>query len=183
MATFPPPPYVFSSLSIHSKPINKCGMSFTVAVKRLIFIKKGRNGHLLGTRGTWLCFDSDDKRTWQLNYVLNTRFSVLFRWWESSLRVTLVVKYMEGGIYGSTWVIAGLIRHPSVSHGCFASIHEEHLQWMEGRCTCCAAGCFMNICCHASVYVVVRLTEEKTALGILSLFIFKYISKKNLINY
>lgn len=49
-------------------------MSFTVAVKRLIFIKKGRNGHLLGTRGTWLCFGSDDKHTWQLNYVLNTRF-------------------------------------------------------------------------------------------------------------
>ena len=24
--------------------------------------------------GTWLCFDSDDKRTWQLNYVLNARF-------------------------------------------------------------------------------------------------------------
>lgn len=66
--------YLFSSLSIHSKPINKSGMSFTVAVKRLIFIKKGRNGHLLGTWGTWLCFDSDDERTWQLNYVLNTRF-------------------------------------------------------------------------------------------------------------
>lgn len=66
--------YLFSSLSIHSKPINKCGMSFTVAMKRLIFIKKERNGHLLGTWGTWLCFDSDGKRTWQLNYVLNTRF-------------------------------------------------------------------------------------------------------------
>lgn len=63
--------YLFSSLSIHSKPINKCGMSFTVAVNRLIFIKKGRNGHLLGT---WLCFDSDDKHTWQLNYVLSTSF-------------------------------------------------------------------------------------------------------------
>lgn len=49
-------------------------MSFTVAVKRLIFIKKGRNGRLLGTRGTWLCFDIDDKRTWQLNYILSTRF-------------------------------------------------------------------------------------------------------------
>lgn len=70
----PSSPYLFSSLSIRSKPINKCGMSFTVAVKRLIFIKKGRNGHLLGTWGTWFCFDSDDKCTWQLNYVLNTRF-------------------------------------------------------------------------------------------------------------
>lgn len=69
---------MFSSPSIHSKPINKCGMSFTVAAKRLIFIKKGRNGHLLGSRGTWLCFDSDDKRTWQLNYVLNTRFLFYF---------------------------------------------------------------------------------------------------------
>lgn len=73
-----PSPCMFSSLSIQSKPINKCGMSFTVAVKRLIFIKKGRNGHLLGTRGTWLCFDSEDKRTWQLNYVLNARFLFYF---------------------------------------------------------------------------------------------------------
>lgn len=66
--------YLFSSLSIHSKPINKCGISFTVAEKRLIFIKQGRNGHLLGSLGTWLCFDSDDKHTWQLNFILNTRF-------------------------------------------------------------------------------------------------------------
>lgn len=61
-------------LSIHSKPINKCGMSFTKAVKRLIFIKKGRNGHLFRTWGTWLCFDSDDKHTWQLNYILSAHF-------------------------------------------------------------------------------------------------------------
>lgn len=66
--------YLFSPLSIHSEPINKCGMSFTMAVKRLIFIKKGRNGHLFGTRGTWFCFDSEDKRTWQLNYILSARF-------------------------------------------------------------------------------------------------------------
>ena len=49
-------------------------MSFTKAVKRLIFIKKGRNGHPFRTWGTWLCFDSDDKHTWQLNYILGTHF-------------------------------------------------------------------------------------------------------------
>lgn len=70
----PPSLYLFSSLSIRSKPINKCGMSFTMAVKRLIFIKKERNGHLFGTWGTCMCFDSDDKHTWQLNYVLSPRF-------------------------------------------------------------------------------------------------------------
>lgn len=82
----PSSPHVFSSLSIHSKSINKCGMSFTVAAERLIFIKKGRNGHLLASAGTCLCFDSDGKPTWQLNYILSTCFSVLFRWWESSQR-------------------------------------------------------------------------------------------------
>lgn len=70
----PSSPSMFSSLSIHSEPVNKCGMSFTVVVKRLIFIKKRRNGHLSGTQGIWVCYDSDDKCTWQLNYVLNSRF-------------------------------------------------------------------------------------------------------------
>lgn len=45
-----------------------------MAVKRLIFIKKERNGHLFGTWGTCMCFDSDDKHTWHLNYVLSPRF-------------------------------------------------------------------------------------------------------------
>lgn len=49
-------------------------MSFTVTVKRLIFIKKGRNGHLFASAATWLCFDSDDERTWQPNYILSTCF-------------------------------------------------------------------------------------------------------------
>lgn len=99
--------YLFSSLSIHSKPINKCGMSFTVAVNRLIFIKKGRNGHLLGT---WLCYDSDDKHTWQLNYVLNTSFlfylgdgNPMCEWplwlkpWKAAFMVTLVLLLFSSG--------------------------------------------------------------------------------------
>lgn len=49
-------------------------MSFTVATKLLIFIKKVRNGHLLGSPDTWLCLDSDYKCTWQLNYSFNTCF-------------------------------------------------------------------------------------------------------------
>lgn len=115
--------YLFSSLSIQSKPINKSGMSFTVAVKRLIFIKKRRNGHLLGTWGTWLCFDSDDKRTWQLNYALSTRF--LFYLGDGNpLWVTLVVKYMERCICGSTCAFAFFfIWHPSVSHDTGVRLH------------------------------------------------------------
>lgn len=56
-------------------------MSFTLAVERLILIKKGKKGHLLGSVGTWLCFDSDDEHTWQLYYILNTRFVFYFSDW------------------------------------------------------------------------------------------------------
>lgn len=126
----PSSPCMFSSLSIHSEPINKCGMSFTVAVKRLIFIKKGRNGHLFVVfRGTWLCFDSDDKRTWQLNYVLNTCFLLysgdgnpLREWplclnmWKAAFMVAPVLLLVTSG-------------HPGVANGAvlFAHTHKEHI--------------------------------------------------------
>lgn len=66
--------YLFSPLSVQSKPINKCGISFTAVTRRLIFIKKRRNGHLLAPTDTWLCVDSDNKHTWQLNYTPRARF-------------------------------------------------------------------------------------------------------------
>lgn len=127
----PSSPYLFSSLSIHSKPINKCGMSFTMAVKRLIFIKKGRNGHLFGTWGTWLCFDSDDKHTWQLNYVPSTRF--LFYLGDGN-------PLCERPSWLNTWKAAFMVApvcysffiwHPSVCHitlwyFCSHSPHKEH---------------------------------------------------------
>lgn len=70
--------YVFSPLSVQSKPINKCGISFTTATRRLIFIKKRRNGHLLAPADTWLRVDSDHKRTWQLNYTPSAHFLFYF---------------------------------------------------------------------------------------------------------
>lgn len=76
--TQPPRVTRHNPIAVHSKHINKCGMSFTVAVKPLIFIKKVRNGHLTGTWCTWLFFDSDDKHTWQLNYILNSPFLFYF---------------------------------------------------------------------------------------------------------
>lgn len=66
--------YVFSPQSVQSKLINKCGISFTAATRRLIFIKKRRNGYLLAPVDTWLRVDSDHKHTWQLNYTPSTRF-------------------------------------------------------------------------------------------------------------
>lgn len=66
--------YVFSPLSVQSKPINKCGISFTPATRRLIFINKRRNCHLLAPADTWLRVDSDHKHTWQLNYAASARF-------------------------------------------------------------------------------------------------------------
>lgn len=65
---------MFSPLSVQSQPINKCGISFTAATRRLIFMKKRRNGHLLAPADTWLRVDSDHKRTWQLNYTPSARF-------------------------------------------------------------------------------------------------------------
>lgn len=97
----PPPP-----VPVPSKHINKCGMSFTVAVRRLIFIKKGRNGHLVGTWCTWLCFDSDDKHTWQLNYVLNTRFLFYFGDGNPLRERLLWLNAMETCIYVCTCAIA-----------------------------------------------------------------------------
>lgn len=88
VAALPAPVTCFSSLSIHFKPINKCGISFTVGVQRLIFIKKQRNGHHFATWGPKLRYDSDDKHTWQTNFVLAT-FFFLMLW----IRGTFVHKY------------------------------------------------------------------------------------------
>lgn len=125
----PSSPYMFSSLSIHSKPINKCGMSFTVAVKRLIFIKKGRNGHLLGTQLTWFCFDSDDKCTWQLNYILNTRFLFYLGDGNPFCEWPLWLNAWKAAFMAAPVLLLVFIWKPRGSHDSvlLTYIHKEHL--------------------------------------------------------
>lgn len=81
-------------------------MSFTAAVERLISMKKGRNGHLRGTRGTWLCFDSDDECTWQLNYFFNTQILLYLHDGNPLREQPFVFKYAGTCVYGATCAIA-----------------------------------------------------------------------------
>lgn len=151
VATSPPAPspYLFSSLSIHSEPINKCGISFTVAMERFIFIKKGRNGHLLGSCCTWWCFDSDDKRTWQLNYALNTRFLFYLGDGNPLCERSLQLNAMESYIYVSTCAAVPLFHLPSECVRWCCSIHTyiESIYNKWKAHALCTVGCLTQVAC------------------------------------
>lgn len=75
-------------------------------------------------------------------------FSVLFRWWGSSLWGTLVVKYMESCIYGSTCAIALLIWHPRVSHDTAVRIKDIYNKWrMLGHTPLQDTSCVYAVVC------------------------------------